>query len=236
MILALFGGIVAVGCSNREPTPLTPSSPSLTKAGAVPSFPGADAFVEGIDNPYLAFEPGKVFRYESETDEGLETIVVEVTNLQKTVMDVDVTVVHDQEFLDGVLVEDTFDWFAQDEDGNVWYFGEDSKSFGENGEVSTEGSWEAGVNGSPGIIMLAEPTRGTKYAQEDAPDIAEDMAQVKKVDVSVDVEYGFFDGCLQIAEWNPLESGSREYKYYKAGVGLVLETEGRQRVELVNIE
>lgn len=237
MILAVLGGtLVAAGCSNNQSTPVAPSG-SFTKAPAPPAFPGVDAFVDGIDNPYLAFAPGKVFRYESETDEGLETIEVEVTSLEKTVMGVDVTVVRDREYLNGELVEDTFDWFAQDEDGNVWYFGEDSKSFDENGNVSTEGSWEAGVNGDPGIIMLANPTRGMKYAQEVAPGIAEDMAQVKKLDVSVDVEYGSFDECLQIAEWNPLENGSREYKYYQPGIGLVMEAEGgRQRVELVDIE
>ena len=236
MVLALFAGaLVAAGCSNDQSTPVAPSG-SFTKAPAAPAFPGVEAFVEGIDNPYLAFAPGKVFRYESETDEGLETIEVEVTSLEKTVMGVKVTVVHDVEKLNGELVEDTFDWFAQDEDGNVWYFGEDSKSY-HDGEVSTEGSWEAGVNGEPGIIMLANPTRGMKYAQEEAPGIAEDMAQVKKLDVSVDVEYGSFDECLQIAEWNPLESGSREYKYYKPGIGLVMEAEGgKQRVELVDIE
>jgi len=237
MILALFGGVlVAAGCSNDQSTPVAPSA-GFTKAPAAPAFPGADAFVDGIDNPYLAFESGKTFHYQSETDEGLETIVVEVTDLTKTVMGVDVTVVRDREYLNGELVEDTFDWFAQDEDGNVWYFGEDSKSYEDGQVVSTAGSWEAGVNGDPGIIMLANPTRGMKYAQEEAPGIAEDMAQVKKLDVSVDVEYGSFDGCLQIAEWNPLESGSREYKYYKAGIGLVMEAEGgHQRVELVDIE
>jgi len=237
MILALFGGVlVAAGCSNDQSTPVAPSA-GFTKAPAAPAFPGADAFVDGIDNPYLAFESGKTFHYQSETDEGLETIVVEVTDLNKTVMGVDVTVVRDREYLNGELVEDTFDWFAQDEDGNVWYFGEDSKSYEDGQVVSTAGSWEAGVNGDPGIIMLANPTRGMKYAQEEAPGIAEDMAQVKKLDVSVDVEYGSFDGCLQIAEWNPLESGSREYKYYKAGIGLVMEAEGgHQRVELVDIE
>ena len=102
------------------------------------------------------------------------------------------------------------------------------------------GSWEAGVDGAlPGILMLAEPEKGSRYAQEFAPDIAEDQARVKSLDESVDVEYGDpFDGVLQILEWNPLEPGSKEYKYFVPGVGLVLETptSGSQHIELYVID
>lgn len=237
--LSFLAGALAAGCGRDQSDPTAASLLSATRGSVaeVPAFPGADAFVKGIDNPYLAFDPGRTFRYEGETDEGLETIVVEVTHGHKTIIGVDVTVVRDRVYLDGELTEDTFDWFAQDEDGNVWYFGEDSKEIDDGEVVSTEGSWEAGLNGNPGIIMLADPTPGTTYAQEDAPDIAEDMARIKSLTASVDVEYGSFDGCLQIAEWSPLSSGAREYKYYKAGVGLVLETgKAGERVELIAIE
>ena len=237
--LALVAGALAAGCSDDPTTPAA-SSLSLAKKSAaaeVPSFPGADAFVDEVTNPYLSFEKGKIFTYEGETDEGIETTVDEVTNLKKTVMGIDVTVVHDQVFLNGELIEDTFDWYAQDEDGNVWYFGEDTKEI-ENGEVvSTHGSWEAGINGEPGIVMLAEPFRGATYSQEDAPDIAEDMGKVKNLDADVEIGFGSFDGALQILEWTPLEPGVREYKYYVAGVGLVLEVgKGGEKLELIEIE
>ncbi|HEU4928268.1 MAG TPA: hypothetical protein VFU38_00440 [Candidatus Krumholzibacteria bacterium] len=238
-ILVLAAGAVAAGCSDELSGPSSPTTVAAFKKAAseIPAFPGVDAFVDGIDNPYLAYEPGRVFHYEGETDEGIETIVVEVTNQKKTVMGVDVTVVRDRVYLDGELIEDTDDWFAQDEDGNVWYFGEDSKEIEDGEVVSTEGSWEAGINGNPGIIMLAAPYRGAQYAQEEAPGIAEDMARVKSLDASVEVEYGTFDGCLQITEWTPLEPGPREDKFYKAGLGLVLERgRGGERVELVEIE
>jgi hypothetical protein len=235
-ILALLAGAMAAGCNNDQSSPTSPNSlASFRKAGGIPTFPGSTAFVPEVTNPYLNFERGRIFRYESETDEGLETTIDEVTNLKKEVMGIDVTVVHDQVFLNGELIEDTFDWYAQDQDGNVWYFGEDTKSY-HDGQVSTDGSWEAGINGDPGIVMLAEPVRGAKYQQEDAPGIAEDMARIKSLDAAVEVPYGPFDECLQTNEWTPLEPGVREYKFYKAGVGLVLETgKGGERVELVDI-
>jgi len=237
--LAILASAITAGCNNDPSSPSSPTSlAALKKAGAgSPSFPGADAFVKEVTNPYLSFERGKVFRYESETDEGIETTVDEVTNLKKTVMGVDVTVVHDQVFLNDDLIEDTFDWYAQDKDGNVWYFGEDTKTLDHGQLVTTFGSWEAGISGNPGLVMPANPTRGTQYQQEDAPGIAEDMAKIKSLDASVDVPYGAFDGCVQTTEWTPLEPGVREYKFYKAGVGLVLETgKGGERVELTEIE
>ncbi len=233
-ILALGVGTLFAGCGDDPSGPSTGTPASFAK-GDIPSFPGADAFVTGITNPYLMFEPGKIFRYESETDEGLEVTIDEVTDLQKTVMGVAVTVVHDQVFLNDELIEDTYDWYAQDEDGNVWYFGEDTKTLEDGQVVSTHGSWEAGISGEPGIVMLAEPFVGAQYHQEDAPGIAEDMGRVKKLDVDVEIEFGTFDGAVQITEWTPLEPGVREYKYYVPGVGLVLETGKKERLELVEI-
>jgi hypothetical protein len=205
----------------------------------VPVYPGKEGFVAEIDNKYLAFEPGKVFEYAGETEDGFETIRVEVTHQKKTILEVSTTVVRDRVYLDGILVEDTFDWFAQDVNGNVWYFGEDSKTLDENGNVvSTEGSWKAGVDGEPGVIMLAKPEIGIRYQQERAVDIAEDMAKVVGLSASVTVQYGSFTGCLETLEWTPLEPGAREYKYYAPGVGLVLETSasgGKEPIELISI-
>ena len=139
-----------------------------------------------------------------------------------------------------MLIEDTFDWYAQDEEGNVWYFGEDTKELDENGNVvSTEGSWEAGVNGAePGIIMLAEPKKGDKYQQENAPDVAEDMAQVIGFEDSVCVPYGCFEDVLVTKEWTPLEQGMVEHKYYAQGVGFIfgeMVKGGEEQIELVRV-
>jgi hypothetical protein len=238
IICGVLAGVVFAGCGNDQSDSPTSSAVLSKAAVGLPIFPGASHFVAEVTNPYLNFARGRTFRYESQTDEGLEVTVDEVTNLKKTVMGIDVTVVHDQVLLNDKLIEDTFDWYAQDDEGNVWYFGEDTKTLDGNGNViTTQGSWEAGISGSPGLVMLAAPFKGAAYQQEDAPDIAEDQARVKSLDAFAEVPYGSFDECVQTTEWTPLEPGVREYKFYKAGVGLVLET-GKQgeRVELVDID
>jgi hypothetical protein len=191
----------------------------LTSPPFVPS-----SFVSTITNPYLPRIPGTVFHYISRTPDGVETNLVTVTHQTKTILGVTATVVHDQVFLDGELTEDTFDWEAQDGAGNVWYFGEDTKELEDGQVVSTEGSWEAGVNGAhPGIIMLAHPEPGRTYVQEDAPDVAEDRAKSLSTKAKVDVPYGQFDHCLHTLEWTLLEHGDREHKFYCPGIGMVEE-------------
>ena len=97
-------------------------------------FDPCDFGNESIDNPYTTLTPGTTFTYESVTEEGTEEDIVVVTNETKEILGVTATVVRDTVTLDGELIEDTFDWFAQDKEGNVWYLGEDTKEY-ENGEV-----------------------------------------------------------------------------------------------------
>ena len=143
-----------------------------------------------------------------------------VTSDTKKVMGVECVVVDDKEWEDGKLIEKTYDWFAQDNKGTVWYFGEDTKEY-ENGKVvSTKGSWEAGVDGAkPGIIMQADPKVGQSYYQEYYPGEAMDKARVLSFNASVRVPYGSFDEVLETKEWTPLQPGFSEKKYYVRGVG-----------------
>ncbi|AKB25061.1 hypothetical protein MSMTP_1592 [Methanosarcina sp. MTP4] len=154
-------------------------------------------------------------------------------------MGVTTTVVQDTEYEDGELVEETFDWYAQDEAGNVWYFGENSIEYEDGEPVSTEGSWEAGVNGAkPGIIMLGNPKVGDIYYQEFSPGEAEDQAEVLSLSETITVAYGSFENCLKTREFTTLEPGEEENKYYASGIGLLLEEEvegGDERLELVEI-
>jgi hypothetical protein len=194
---------------------------------------------EIIDNPYFALIPGTTFTYESVTEEGTEEIIVVVTDETKEILGVTATVVHDTASLDGELIEDTFDWFAQDKEGNVWYLGEDTKEY-ENGEViSTEGSWEAGVDGAEaGIVMLADPQVGDTYRQEWYPGHAEDAAEVVSLSEEVTVPYGTFTNCLQTREFSTLDPELNEYKYYCTAVGAVtLEVviDSGERVELIDV-
>ncbi|HXD09409.1 MAG TPA: hypothetical protein VN653_05040 [Anaerolineales bacterium] len=181
-------------------------------------------FVARIDNPYFPLTPGTTFTFEGESEGAPTRDVMTVARATRNILGVNTTIVHHRSYQDGVLIEDTFDWFAQDEDGNVWYFGEDTRELDASGNViSTEGSWEAGVNGAkPGIIMLADPKKGDRYQQEFAPDIAEDMAQVTGFEDSLCVRYGCFEDVLVTKEWSPLEKGVVELKYYAPGVGFIL--------------
>ena len=218
------------------------ASIAAAKPNAAPSPPGINPanFVRYVTNKFFPLPPGTTFFYEG-TTEGIPTRdEVNVTRKTKRILGVTATVVHDRVFEAGVLAEDTFDWYAQDVDGNVWYLGEDSKELDANGNViSTEGSWEAGVNGAqPGIIMEPDPQEGDRYYQEFAADVAEDQARVLSLDESECIAYGCFDNLLLTKEWTHLEPGVAEQKYYAAGVGFILGvmvTGGDERIELVRI-
>src|SRR6266508_367450 len=181
-------------------------------------------FVSEVTNPYFPLDPGTTFIYQGETEGAPTRDVMTVTSDTKVILGVTTIVVHDQAYEDGVLVEDTFDWYAQDKAGNVWYFGEDTKELDENGNViSTEGSWEAGVDGAePGIIMLVHPQVGDRYYQEFYPGVAEDQAKVLSLDASVCVAYGCFNNILVTKDWTQLEPGVVENKYYAKNVGFIL--------------
>jgi len=196
-------------------------------------------FVDRVDNRYFPLTPGTTFVYEGKTEDGTVRVEDYVTHETKQVLGVTCVVVRNKVIENGDLVEETFDWYAQDKDGNVWYFGEDAKEYEAGVVVSTKGSWEAGVDGAmPGIIMEANPQVGDFYRQEYYKGEAEDMAEVLSLTESASVIYGSFDNLLMTREWTLLEPGIVEHKYYAPGVGLILEVMvegGSERVELVEI-
>lgn len=184
----------------------------------------AESVAATIDNAYYPLIAGSEWRYESQTDEGLEEIVVRVTDETRIVMGIDAVVVRDTVRLDGELIEDTYDWFVQDTDGNVWYLGEDTTSF-EDGATSTEGSWEAGVRGAlPGIVMPANAAVGDAYRQEFCGGEAEDMMMIVAIDGAVTVAAGSYEAVVTTNDWTPLEPDIVEAKDYAPGVGLIRET------------
>jgi hypothetical protein len=192
-----------------------------------------------ITNPYMPLRPNTTFTYEGTLDGQDQVDVVTVTGATKTILGVTTTVVRDTVYVAGVLAEDTFDWYAQDDAGNVWYFGEDTKEFdGQGNVISTAGSWEAGVDGAvPGIIMLSDPGKGDSYRQEFAPAVAEDAATVLSVSDTVTVPYGTFGDVLRTADFSCLESGV-DYKSYARGVGFIFSVAGGstdERLELVSV-
>jgi hypothetical protein len=180
-------------------------------------------FTTNIDNPYLPLKPGTSYIYEGPTSQGFIRNTMAATTNTKTIDGVTTVEVHDQVFTDGELTEDTLDWYAQDQEGNVWYFGEDSEEL-EGGRVSSlGGSWQAGVNGAvPGIVMKAHPKVGEFYRQEFLLNTAEDTAAVLSLDKTIRVPAGTFHHCVETEEITGLEPGALEHKFYAPGVGNVL--------------
>jgi hypothetical protein len=216
------------------------SPPAAEQTRRCPTFPGANQFVRKIDNRFHPLEPGTTFIYRETADGETERDVVTVTNKTKTILGVKTVVVRDTVTdANGDLVEDTFDWYAQDKAGNVWYFGEDTKEYKNGRVVSTEGSWQAGVKGAkPGIVMEAKPRPGDSYMQECAPGVAEDAAKVLRLGQSVTVPFGTFDDVLVTKDYNLLEKPV-EHKYYAPCIGLVraeLVKGGKEEAVLVDVQ
>ena len=206
-----------------------------------PAQPPASQFTTNITNPYFPVKPGARWVYrETEFGDPEKKVVVTVTGATKRIANgVLARVVRDTVTgKGGVVLEDTFDWYAQDRRGNVWYMGEDTTEF-ENGKpVSKEGSFEAGVRGArAGIIMLAKPRVGRKYFQEFDRGNAEDYASVFARNERFEAPLKVFRRALMTKDVNPLGKNSTEYKFYARGVGLVGAigiTGGGGREELVS--
>jgi hypothetical protein len=197
-----------------------------------------------VPNPYFPLVPGTAWEYLGfdENDVLVERILVEVLEETEEILGVRCIVVRDRvweidEEDNEILVEDTLDWYAQDLDGNTWYFGELSQEFEDGELVSLAGSWKAGRDGAkPGIIMPADPQPGDVYRQEFFLGEAEDMAEVISRGVAViTVLFGLYNvDVLENQEWTPIEPDGLELKYYAPGVGLILELnpESGDRAEL----
>jgi hypothetical protein len=177
-------------------------------------------FTGPIDNPYWPMAPGTKWVYKEGATQRVNIVVKQRT---RTILGIEATVVHDVVSDHGDLVEDTLDWYAQDDCGNIWYLGEKTAEYENGVVVSTEGSWEAGVDGAqPGVIMAADPVPGMTYRQEYLAGEAEDAAKVLSTDERVSVPYGNFKNALLTRDYTPLHPKLVEYKLYAKGVGPVL--------------
>jgi hypothetical protein len=193
-------------------------------------------FVGQVDNQYFPLVPGTTLVYEGMTPEGMEHDEVSVLNDTREILGVTCVVVRDVAQLEGEVIEDTLDFYAQDDAGNVWYFGEESRQFEGGALVAIDGSWQAGRDGAlPGIIMQAAPAVDTPpYRQEYAPEEAEDLARVVSLNEAVMVPKGSYVDVLETNDFSPLEPGIVEQKFYAQGVGIVLEIDADgSRLELV---
>jgi hypothetical protein len=213
-------------------------------AGAGTSAPpsGVDPsnFTDPKPNPYFPLEPGTVSIYRGTEDNERLLERLTITNDTKVIQGVTTTVVHDIIWANGRLAEKTTDWYAPDNDGDVWYFGEATAVYDEQGHViTTEGSWEAGVNGAfAGTIMPADPHPTDAYRQEIYRGHAEDQAWIVQRHARVRVPYGRFDQVVQSFEWTRLEPHVMAAKLYAPGLGIVREFDvvgGTELLELVKV-
>jgi len=235
-LLSLFGTAAAL---TMVPT-TTSSATDVTMQFNLANFPDA----ANLTNPYLSYGNGDTFFYKAETPDGCEWSVVHVAGLEPIDVDpgpgvtiLNVREVEDFEYEDegcggpdaAELSEKTFDWYGQDNDGNVWYFGEDTQNCnGEGNCTPGGGTWRAFEDGAlPGIIMLNDPDGGERYRQELAEGVAEDWGKVMNVNGHPELRLedafsGELGECLVTKEWNDLSSGSIEQKSYCPNIGLVL--------------
>jgi hypothetical protein len=217
------------------------SGSSLPQGSEPVNLDPAD-FTTNIDNPHWPMAPGSRWVYRETDAEGAK-LRVEVTVTPKTkriANGVEARVVHDLVTEKGQPVENTYDWYAQDSDGNLWYMGEDTKEY-ENGKVtSTAGSWEAGVDGAqPGIALPADPKPGLTYRQEYYAGEAEDNGEIVSLDEQAEVPAGHYQPVLMTKDTTPIEPKVLEFKFYARGIGPVLEltaSGGSDRDELVSFK
>jgi hypothetical protein len=236
ILVASFAALAISACGGGEGSSSTQSLPQGSESLVLDP---AD-FTTEIDNPYWPMTPGSRWIYRETDSEGAE-LKVEVTatsQTKKIANGVEARVVHDLVTENGHPVEDTYDWYAQDSDGNLWYMGEDTKEF-KNGKVaSTAGSWEAGVDGAqPGIAFPADPQAGLAYRQEYYTGEAEDNGEIVSTDEQAEVPAGHYAPVVMTKDTTPVEPKVLEFKFYAKGIGPVLEitaSGGSDRDELVS--
>jgi hypothetical protein len=214
------------------------SAGSQLPTGSEPAKLDPADFTTEIDNAYWPMSPDSRWVYREVENGDVQRVTVTVTDRTKTIDGIEARVVHDLVTTpDGEKVEDTFDWYAQDKDGNLWYLGEDTKEYESGKVVSTEGSWEHGVDGAEaGIIVPAEPKQGLSYREEYYAGHAEDAAEVLSADGKVQAPYGRFGNAMITRNFSGIEPNVEELKYYAKGVGPVLEllvSGGSGRTELL---
>jgi hypothetical protein len=203
------------------------------------SKPKPARFTAQVTNPWFPLLPGSIWVYGGVKDGQPSREVMRVTRRTKTISGAPCVVVSDLLYLRGRLEERTTDFYTQDAQGNVWYFGENTAELDRKGRVkNTSGSWRAGVDGAKaGLFMFAHPRPGRSARQEFYKGEAEDHFRVLRLGASVAVPFVSSRNALLTKEWTPLEPGVIDHKYYLRGIGTVLERTAKgplERNELVS--
>ena len=188
-----------------------------------------------ITNTYFPVAPGKKYIYEGQTQDGLELIEEQRLATTKTILGITCIIVNFKAYLNETLIEEAWDWYAQDNDGNVWYFGEAVDNYNTNGSLQDHaGSWEAGVDGAqPGTIMPANPQTGFAYREEYYFNHAEDRAKISGTSLTLTIPLGTYTNCIKTRNWTELEPDLNETKFYAPGIGLIKEVNVADNTEIV---
>ena len=242
LALIVVAALILGGCHDDGEGVKRPGDGAGLPRGSVPVELDPDRFSANVTNRYWPLRPGTrwIYREVEPGEPALRVVVTATSRTRRIANGVTARVVRDTVTRGGSVVEDTFDWYAQDHGGNVWYLGEDTAEF-EDGRVATRaGSFEAGVDGAlPGIIMPAKPRPGMRYRQEYYEGEAEDNGEIVSLDEQAEVPAGHYDGALLTKDTITIEPDVLEYKLYAPGVGLVLAlgvSGGGGREELVRVE
>jgi hypothetical protein len=231
--------IAALGALATGVTVLAGRFPAGSQSAA-PPIPAASEFSARVDNVWYPLRPGTIYIYRGAKDGEPARDVLTVTRHVRKIDGVPCVVIQDRLYLSGRLEERTTEWYSQDKQGNVWYFGENTAELDKGGHVSnTSGTWRAGVNGArPGIFMFARPQVGRSAQQEFYKGQAEDHFQVLSLHASVKVPYVSSRRAMLTREWTPLEPGTIDHKLYLRGIGTVLEQTvkgGSERAALISV-
>lgn len=231
-----FVAVLVIGVATSQAA--KPKEPSWVLHGPYsPALEPAN-FVTTIDNRYFPLKPGTAYHYKGFKDAASQTDDMVVTHQKKQILGIPCTVVRDTVSQGGKPIERTFDWYAQDKQGNVWYMGEDAFDLKNGRFVRASDSWKSGVNGAkPGIIMQGNPRLGDVYRQEYYPPGALDQARVLSATTRIKVPQGTYKRSLATIEWSPVEP-QLEKKYYAGGVGEIREevvAGGHEGFQLVSV-
>ncbi len=213
---------------------------AVASRSATPPLPRAADFSARVDNPWYPLIPGTTYVYRGAKDGQPSREVLTVTHKIKLIAGVPCVVIEDRLYLSGYLEERTTEWYSQDKQGNVWYFGENTAELAKDGHVkSTSGAWQAGVNGAkPGLFMFAHPRVGQTAQQEFYKGQAADHFKVLSLHASASTPYTRSTNAMLTEEWTPLEPGVLDHKLYVRGIGTILEQTvkgGSERAALVSV-
>jgi hypothetical protein len=219
-LVAALPLLLAAGCGGGGP------------AGS--GVPDEGLFVSGVRHSYFPLTPGARWTFEGEEDGRVRREEVSVLPETVRLAGVDCTALAQETWLDGALAETTTEWFAEDQDGSVWKFGEESFEHDGAGTVRTEDSWRAGEDGARAFLAFPSRLRVGDVFHGYRPDDPEEFHVLSLTD-SVATPAGAFVGCLRLWE-NPADVEDADILLYAPGVGRVSETNASGFVVLVALE